>query len=124
MQTRVYEINSEGIKEVNDVNFNEFTKNESSLYIVDLQTNDREMAARWLGTFNFHDEIYESLRNPEKHIRFEYFERTLYGELAYFSIKTKKPSYTGIINKNNIIFTIHEHDEGLIGGSEKITFLF
>jgi magnesium transporter len=124
MQTKIYEINSAGINKIDGVSFHELLKNEDSLYLVDLQTEHRDLLSLALEPFNFPDEIVESLKTPDKHIRFEYLEDILYGELAYFSLKTKKPSYAGVINKKNVVITIHEIDEGLMPDLMKSIYSF
>lgn len=122
MLSKVYEITNrgiEGISEMDISNISHLWNQKESIFLIDIQTSDRSLAANMLDSMHIHKGIQSSVLQPKEHIRFEYFDDVLYGELAYFSIQNKTPSYTSVIISENIVFAIHDKKEGIIGGMEK-----
>lgn len=122
MLSKVYEINNQGIKGISDLdvsNIKSLRNQKQSIFLIDIQTSDRNLAAEILDSINVHEGIQSSVLEPKEHIRFEYFDDVLYGELAYFSIRNKIPSYTSVLISENIVFAIHDKKEGIIRGIKK-----
>jgi len=111
MKTKIYEINQKEVREIPDIDFKEAEKNKSSLYIIDIQSHRRQTVSEDLEKLGIPERICKKIHKPEEHIRFEYIEGTLYGEIAYFSPITKKSGYTAIIIHENILVGIHPKNE-------------
>lgn len=116
MKIRIYEVNNKEVVDVSQNDFLEGNLNTSSIYLFDIQTSDRSEALKELESHGVKSNICEMLLNPGDHIRFDYMGDTTYGELAYFSSKSMKAQYVGIVNYKNILFSIHEIYEGILDG--------
>ena len=116
MKIRIYEVNKNEVVEVSQNDFNKENLNASSIYLYDIMTSKREEASKELERLGVRQNICEMLLYPGDHIRFEYMGDTTYGELAYFSSKSMKAQYVGIVNYKNILFSIHEIYEGILDG--------
>ena len=96
MEKRIFELNKEGIQEIAEVDFNPKELKKTSLCIIDLKTKNRLDAVDELKYFGVKKEVCENILDPESHIRFEYIDDTIYGELAYFSEMDRKFSSASI----------------------------
>jgi magnesium transporter len=116
MTNRIFKIDTD---KVNEIQLNVFLtekKSSSSLFIYDLLVDNREEAIGELKQFMFPEEIYENILEPADHIRFEYIGNTLYVELAYFSLQTRKSHFASVLIKENILYIVHEVDEKILPG--------
>ncbi len=114
MEKKIYEVKKEGIREINSRDLPKESKEESILYMIDIKIKNREEASGELLKLGLAVELSEHVLNPSEHLRFEYINDILYGEIAYFSGKTKKLDYAGIVIQNKTLIIIHTIDEGLI----------
>ena len=114
MKKHFYILDENGVHLITYADFLKANENLSSLYLVDIKTDDRNKAPEFLAKLNIHSTICEKVTNPSDNIRFEYFDNTLYGEVATFSSNTRKSNYTGVIAKQNIIFGIHHGEDGVL----------
>jgi magnesium transporter len=114
MEEKIFEVNKEGIEKIS---LNELPKKDdpsSSIYLIDIKTKERLDASKELQKYGLQNELCNYILEPSENLRFEYLGDTLYGEIAYFSSKTKKPDYAGIVIRNNLLFLIHATDEGML----------
>lgn len=114
MEKEIYEVNKEGIKKVEINELPENDQESASIYMVSLKVEERKDATEELKKYGLPEEISGYILEPFSHLRFEYFGDTIYGEVAFFSSKTKKADYAGIVIRNNILFIIHKTDAGIL----------
>ena len=119
MEKYIYKISKEGIEKFPELDLLTMEKDKSAAYIVDIQSADRHDVSLALKRLGLPKKVCKKLITPAEHIQFEYFDDTLYGELAYFSTKTKKSDYAGIIIHKNILFGIHQVNEGILSNLVK-----
>ena len=106
MGFKVFERSSEGIQPVDWTNLDNLVKDQSKIYFVDILAKDRASIKDDLLTFGLLNIILEGILSPFEHIRFDYYNETLYGELAIFSSIILKEQYEamiilGLINHGN-----------------------
>ncbi len=121
MRKKLYEINKEGFNEIDNTGFLAEKDKESSLFLIDIKTGNREKVVSDLKEYNLPDEVCDRIIHPSDNLRFEYVDGYLCGEIAYFSSKAKKPDLAGIVIHNNVLFLIHKFDAGFLA---KITKSF
>jgi magnesium transporter len=114
MEIRIYEIKKDITLKANIVGHSDIDTKSDALYLVDIKTDDRAEAAEELAKYGIPEEIQQNIIQPADHIRFEYIGEIIYGELAFFSSKTKKTDFAGIIIRKNVLHIIHSLDEGLL----------
>ena len=106
---KVVEITRSGFKEIDYSIFIEAKPQKSSLYIIDIEVDSRADAIEELANLGVSSSICALTLTPSQNIRFEYFDNTLYGEIAYFSSKIKEEHYAGIIIEDNFLIGVHRN---------------
>ncbi len=119
MEIKVFEVSSLGFQEVDYDLFATSEQKTSSIYIIDIQVEERAAASDELEKLGISVEISQKTLTPADNIRFEYFEETLYGELTYFSSKIMKAHYAAIIVQNNWSIGIHPGSDSLFSNVAK-----
>jgi magnesium transporter len=114
MEKDIYKISNTGVDKIQELDIPAMINDKSVAYIVDIQSANRHDVSLALKKLGLPKKLCKKLTKPTEHIQFEYFGDTLYGELAYFSPTTKKSDYAGIIIHKNILFGIHQVNEGIL----------
>ena len=114
MSIGFYKINKDIFTEINETDFTKNRDDATSLFLIDIKDADRENAAKELEQLGIHEDVKQNITHPYKHIRFEYINDCLYGELSFFSSKTKDTDYAAILIKKNVLFLIHSIDENIL----------
>jgi magnesium transporter len=116
MNTKIFKIDSLGYNEITHDNYLVEKNEPSSIFIFSVQVEDRSKEMNELFRFNFPESVYEGMLEPAEHIRFEYIDDVVYGELAYFSMQTKKPHFASVLIKENTLYVIHESEDSILSG--------
>ena len=111
---RIYECKRDKISVITDLDSSISESNNSIVYIVDIVSENRDNIIDELHKLGINETICDRLLTTEEDIRFKYIEGTLYGEISYFSSKSKKSSYVAIIVKDNLLITVHPSSESVI----------
>jgi magnesium transporter len=114
MTRKIFKIHKGDTKEISIDVFGSEKENDSSLFIYDLIVEDRNEGIEELKWLKFPEEIYGGMLEPSEHIRFEYIDNILYGELAYFSLQSRRANFASIIIQGNRLFTVHEDDVNVL----------
>lgn len=118
MKVKYYKLENTGILEISHEEFLGADKAKKSLFLVDIRTASREKAVKQISSFGIYKTISKLLTKPSGNIRFEYFNDTLYGELAHFSPKDKTSTYSALIIKQNVFIGIHPEKEEVLAKIE------
>ena len=119
MQKKIFEITKKKIVELTPNEFDTQGSNKTSLFVIDIQTPNREQAAEELKKHGVHEGVRECIVEPEENIRFQILDNYTYGELAYFSLGSMPPlNYIGVIGHANFMYLIYDGNEEL---SKEIT---
>lgn len=116
MVNHLYKISLNGVEKMPEMDLQEMGKDKSVVFIVDIQVQNRHDASKELKKLGLTEAICNNIKDPSEHIRFEYFGESWYGELAYFSPKTKQADFAGIIIHKNILIGIHHENENILSG--------
>jgi len=119
MTSRIVKILKGEVKEIPKDVFVAEKEESSSLFIYDLRVEDRTEGIQELKSLKFPEEISGAMLEPSDHIRFEYADDILYGELAYFSIHACKSNFASIIIRGNTLYTLHEEDVDILSTISK-----
>ena len=117
MNTRFFEINNESFTEKDEDYFIKNRKTERSLFLVNIKDPSRENAAKEVEHLGIDAPLTDKLLKPEENLRFKYINDFLYGEISFFSSKTKETDFAAIMIKNNVIFLIHSFEENILSGT-------
>ena len=117
MSIRFFKINNESFTEIDKEYFIRNKDSESSLFLVDIKDPSRENAANEIEQLGISEHLKEKITKPHEHLRFKYFNDCLYGEISFFSSKTKETDFAAILIKNNVIFLIHTINEDIFSGT-------
>lgn len=113
MRTKTYQIKGGSIQEidvpVSALNFDD----ESYVYACDILCKERQAAIDLLQQLGFDLSFCNQLLSPQENLRFTYYGNVLYGELAYYSEKTKRPYYAAVIIYKNTVLNIYEEELGI-----------
>jgi len=119
MDFKVFEISSKGIIPMDTASLEELEKDQSKVYFVDIHSVERESIKEDLRAFGILDEIVEGIQSPFDHIRFDYYNETLYGELAIFSPSILKEQYASLIIQKNVLIVIHPENANILNHLNK-----
>ena len=114
MEKNIYVCDKDKVEIIEDFDSLIVDKNRSKIYLIDIVSSDRNEVIPDLKKYGIPDNICNKLLTPVESTRFKHIEGVLYGEIAYFSPKTKTSNYASIIIHNNILIIIHPIKEGVI----------
>jgi len=117
MNTRFFEINNESFTEKDEDYFIKNRETEGSLFLVNINDPSRENAAKEIEHLGIDTLLTDRLLRPEENLRFKHINDFLYGEISFFSSKTKETDFAAILIKNNVMFLIHSFEENILSGT-------
>jgi len=117
MSVSFYEISKDIFTEVAGEYFMENRDKTSSLFLVNIKNPSRENATKELEHLGINANLKNKLLKPQENLRFKYINDFLYGEISFFSSKTKETDFAAILIKNNVMFLIHSFEENILSGT-------
>jgi len=115
MDKVIYEVNTEGIQQINYDDFHIKKLKESSVYLYDIKISQREEAVGELRILGLENRILKYILEPSEHIRFKYIGDSVYGEFSHFSSESDEPlKYIGVVLINNILVFVYDEDEDIL----------
>ena len=117
MNTRFFEINNESFTEKDEDYFIKNRETEGSLFLVNINDPSRENAAKEIEHLGIDTLLTDRLLRPEENLRFKHINDFLYGEISFFSSKTKETDFAAILIKNNVMFLTHSFEENILSGT-------
>ena len=115
MNKKFYILSKEKLQRITYEDFLQSDKNPLALYLVELKTANRNTVPEFLRELNVQPTVCDKVTIPSENIRFEYFDNTLYGEVATFSSASRKSNYSGVIIHKNVIIGIHYGANRVLG---------